>query len=263
VIALEPDPIDLEDIPLLPRVALSVRQFARARLANDEAPAISAPNVFMQHQRFTWVRNEVRMQQEIDIVFNEVVGARDPFAARLIQGAIDSILEHATMGGDASTANATTVDVAGGRDWTLLSSTDEARLASLDPDLRTRIESDLAAGYLVVVPTDTSNDHGWWRIDPSGRSLAMSFDGGGASMAEYGLTVLTDINWGICLGLIGGAIAGELPFSLAGVGCVMLGGVGTVVAAEVGMLHTGIGAAAVALFTGGLGVTGGGLVLGL
>jgi hypothetical protein len=205
---------------------LPLRQFAQERLAGEDSPAISAPNVFILHQRLVWTSDaEAHSQTEIDVVFNEVVATDDPFNSSVKQGVTDSVLEGAMIDGGEGTAGDTVLDVAAGKDWTLLGPGDEPRLNELPPDLRSRIGADITAGRLVLASLDPSS-RGWWRIDPAtGTVLAMRPNGGGASVAERAMLLYYGAAAGTCMSAVGAAIAGNSGLARQGaVYCVATGG---------------------------------------
>jgi hypothetical protein len=253
-LSLQPELPDVASIREGARLVLPLRQFAQARLAGGHAPAISAPNIFMLHQRLVWGAGEqAHARTEIDIVFNDVVAAGEAFDARLQQGVTDSVLEAAMMADAESTAEDTVLDLAAGRHWTLLTKGDEQRLSPLPSDLRVRIETELEAGRLVLASLDSSS-RGWWRIEPTtGNVLAMGKDGGGAALSENTIIVHV-ISAGVCIAAAGAVIGGA---NKAGaLGCVLMAG-GTTALTLAGVIGGGLGgialAAAYALIGGSVG----------
>ena len=216
----------------------------------------------MYHQRLTW-SSALRDHAEIDIVFNDVLASNDLFVARLQQGIVDSILEGALLEGAISTANDTVADIAAGKTWTSLEPGDEERLAMLNPDLRERVASDLAAGRVALVSLDGSS-RGWWRIEASGTVLGMGADGGGSAMAEVAVLAYNSLAAGVCFYSVGAAIAGQVSAVGAGAICMVAGGIGGTMAAGA-VMAGGASAAGVipaVLISLSAGILGGGVAAG-
>ena len=206
--AAMPDGTKIADVPTGPRLPLTLLRFAGKRLWESGAPALVMPNVFLMHDRFDWDATAGASRwTEFDIVFNDVAGV--PFAGRVRQGLIDTILENALVGepqsGNAAALHA--VDLAADRPWQRLAATDNEQLAALTPDARARIEADLNAGYIVVAPAEPSA--AWWRIDPrSGATLGMMSSGGGAELAESALLFAEGMSSAACFVGVGIAVVG-------------------------------------------------------
>ena len=127
----------------------------------------------------------------IDIVENGVGvhGARGVFAARLKQGVVDTDAEAVLLGGCASQEDAAAQLAAAGPGWTLVRDARDSgwQAATVDPDIRARIDADLADGCVVMVGAagGDSGPAAWWRIDPkTGLALGMGNHGWGQAMAE-------------------------------------------------------------------------------
>lgn len=255
-VASRPEPLDLAAVPRGHHLAWPLRQFARERLARAGAPAISAPNVFAYHQRFTWnAEGVVRNEAEIDIVFNDVAGKQDEFEVRVRQGVLDSVLEGALLEGSTSTAADTVADLRMGKTWVLIKPEDEReRLGTLGPDLRAMLVSELSAGRAALVSFDGSSP-GWWKLDVSGNVLAMRADGGGAAGVEAAAMFFNGIMYGACLFAVGGAIAGEWAMSGAAGACIMAGGAGLIAGSAAGVVPAAYLALGLSAFGGGLAAT--------
>jgi hypothetical protein len=233
----------IDDIPPEPRLALSLRQFARSRLLHGLL-AISSPNVFMHHQRLVWdPLAGVGWQEQIDIVFNDAAAPSEGFAARLRQGVLDTVLEGAIAesGPEGNTAVAMLEDIGSGEDWVLLRRHDDRELSTYAPDLRTRIEADLARGYYALAPTDGTSAGAWWRIDPiSGAALGMT-PAGGAAMAEYTLLFAQGIASGLCFAGLGTGVVAIMGGG--GVGNLVAGAAFCAAAGGFGAVGVGLGGA--------------------
>jgi hypothetical protein len=139
----------------------------------------------------------------IDIVANQIAVRPDlspdqARQARLMQGVLDTNAEALLMDKDLHVANV--ADQLATRpqadQWLVVREPNDPawQKADLPKDVRTRIESDLAKGFAVVIPRQSrpaaGGTLGWWRIDPhSGETLGFTDRGWGASMIEYGLLI--------------------------------------------------------------------------
>jgi hypothetical protein len=250
-IAQQPNPPELEQLPHPPQFGWKLSQFARERLANEGA-AIEAPNVFMFHHRLNWTSDAMASGEEgLDIVFNDTFEQEMSPESLARRGVLDSILEGALLPDATSTANDTVADVAMGRNLLLVRPGEEKLLASIDADLRARIEADLDLGRVALLSPDESS-RGWWRIDPTtGRVLAMRADGGGASMAETGVLMWNVFTAGACFASVGFKMAGSVAAKVAAGVCIVGGATGFALGMGA-MAQFGISAASVA--ASGLGV---------
>ena len=89
--AAMPEDATIANVTTGQRVPLTLMQFSGQRLWDSGASALVSPNVFLMHDRFGWGTAGVSHQTEFDVVFNDVGGV--PFAARVRQGLIDTVLE--------------------------------------------------------------------------------------------------------------------------------------------------------------------------
>jgi hypothetical protein len=136
----------------------------------------------------------------MDIVDNAVAVRpdKDAFAVRLRQGILDTAAETVLLGGAAGNVARMWNAVPG---WKLLKpgSAAELRNTSLTADLQARVEQDLTAGYLVMIPQGASATQplqrgGWWRIDArTGQALGMGDNGWGQGMTEESILRWTTI----------------------------------------------------------------------
>jgi hypothetical protein len=251
--AQQSSPPQLGQLSQPPRFAWKLLQFARERLIGEET-AIAAPNVFMFHHRVTWTQQaQAQGEEEIDIVFNDTFEQDVSPEALTRRGVVDSILEGALLPDSTSTAKNTVADVARGRSWVLVRPGEASRLASIDADLRARVEADLHLGRLALLPPDGLT-RGWWRIDPTtGGVLAMRADGGGAAMAETGVLMWNVFTAGACLTAVGFKLAGSAA-AMAAAGVCLAGGFTGGAFALGAMAQYGVGAATVAATGIGLAV---------
>ena len=243
--AAMPEDATIANVSTGPRVPLTLMQFAGQRLWDGGASALVSPNVFLMHDRFGWGTAGVSHQTEFDVVFNDVGGV--PFAARVRQGLIDTVLENALVGDPQSgnTAALDAVDLAAGRPWQRVTTVDDIQLAALSPDARSRVVADLSAGYIVVAPAGRGAGgagEAWWRVDPhTGTTLGMMSSGGGADMAEYGFLAVESVSAGACVVGVYVAISARLEGTLTAGGarrsvalCIMAGGAGGVAGSVIG-----------------------------
>ena len=181
------------------------------------------------HRRF---EADLSVRGSFDLVAGAVLptGGADVRQVRVAQGALDTVLEaelasalaarSATDDRAPSVAGAYAADLAAGRAWVVVGASDDllAAAPNLPSDLRWRIENELAAGRLALVPPGGDGAVGWYSYDPaSGALLGRGDRGWGQAMTEYAeqanvvLQLRTAINqyaaMGRCLGL---ALTGPL-----------------------------------------------------
>lgn len=250
-VALLPPSDVIDNTARVPTLPTTLYTFAIERMHNRSAVLVS-PNVVMQHHRLGFsATTGVTESFEIDVVHNGVGEARDPFRSRVEQGVIDTVVEGLVLGDQPGNRNAALLhaeDVAAGRKWVTL---DTAPLSTAPADFRARVESDLAAGWVVLVPATagTASDRlAWWRIDPrTGTTLGMLPNGGGASLLEHALHVYHATHRFLCFVSIGLTLAGHtnavvgVMMCAAGalaphVGGALGGMVGGVVSADLGVI---------------------------
>ncbi|MEX2536291.1 MAG: hypothetical protein WD273_11915 [Trueperaceae bacterium] len=124
------------------------------------------------------------MREGFDIVLNSmgVLGDADPFRARLEQGVLDTNAEALLLAGrlpDMEVVNASEFSLSAPVVLT-------ENAGSVPPAIRSLIEADLAAGYVVVLPQTPEGQLAWWRVDPvSGQTLGMGETGWGQAFTEY------------------------------------------------------------------------------
>lgn len=138
--------------------------------------------------------------QGYDIIANEVAvhpnSRVDPFQARLEQGVADTNAEAFLLGGPGRIIDnaAELYDISKRRDndWLIVrDASDPAwKDISLGADMKERIERELSAGYIAVVPktalaVEGRDLFGWWRIDPNtGYTLGTGEKGRGQTSIE-------------------------------------------------------------------------------
>jgi hypothetical protein len=165
---------------------------------------IDRPNILSYHRRIRQNPSGAFVRSNgVDIVANHVAAdpdsGNDAFKARLTQGVVDTAAEALVVsgcGGCRAIKNVSELSIsaqAQGTPWVLIRSTDEPgwRELNLEEDARKRVENDLRAGYVVLVPkrpVDVPGGTilGWWRVDPqSGSTLGIMQSGEGQAMPEY------------------------------------------------------------------------------
>jgi hypothetical protein len=143
--------------------------------------------------------NQLLLCHGFDIIANEVAirstSATEPFLLRVEQGVLDTNAEALLMtrcGEIENTAEIFAVANRQGNEWlTIRTPRDQTwKEVNLPIDIRARIEKDLAAGYVILVPKKPCQLNGqpvvaWWRVDPrSGLTLGIG-DVGGGSATEH------------------------------------------------------------------------------
>ena len=141
-----------------------------------------------------------------DIVANDVAssatGSAEQFASRVAQGVLDTNLEAVLIGPGAP--GGSMADLFGltdsGRSWIAVRNAADVAKASVPPDLRARIETDVRAGFAVLaVSAGTSAPAGWWRVDlRTGDTLGLSQRGWGQALTEYKLIAAGVGSFSIC-----------------------------------------------------------------
>ncbi len=222
------------------------------------------PNIFSRHLLpITGLDGRPRIVEAIDIVASEVDvhpgGAVDARSGRIEQGVLDANLETALLGPGAT--GTSTADALGTGDfadrWVLVRSPQELSGVDLSPDMATRIEAEIQAGYIALLPragrqSPASAFTGWWRIDPqSGNVLALGDRGWGQADVEYAHMVMFGAMGGLlCLAILPGHQWDYVLCAAVGVGGAATG-VG-VVAAFAGAKGIALVATAVAILSGGV-----------
>jgi len=174
---------------------------ARAGLSRDPAKLYcDRPNILSYH---TYVRldpeDKVLYCQGFDIVANELAirpgSGVDSFSTRVVQGILDTNAEAVLLSGCGkvdSTASILADASRQGIEWLTVRDTKSPawQKANLPKDLRARIAKDLAAGYVVVIPSKLLHMENrpmgaWWRVDPiTGTALGMGDRGWGQTLDE-------------------------------------------------------------------------------
>ena len=240
------DRVILQALPKVAPIPSRLYDLALIRSsANPQRDAlyVDRPNILSLHTAF---RDDGKAGAlyciGVDVVTNELA-ARPDIApakareARLMQGVIDTNAETLLMDKTARIANiADRLANQGDPDaWMLVRKADDEAWKQLNtpPELRSRVDADLAQGYAVLVQKVTTDEgeveRGWWRIDPqTGQTLGMSERGWGQSMTEQ--AVLFEIAFTACMA--GAAFSGKLKGGAGkAVALCALGGIGAVAAA--------------------------------
>jgi hypothetical protein len=191
--------------------------YAFAVIRRDWSPVrddihLERPNVFARHRRLRKdADGQILLCSAFDIVANDVAvrpGLPSPdFNVRLTQGIVDTNAEIAILGGCGKTGN--TADFfsrAGSEDWLVVRAVGDPAWTALevDADLRARIDADLRAGQIVLVPRkplviDGKPRMAWWRIDPAtGQTLGIGETGWGQSTTE---AAIVSVRVGLRVGL--------------------------------------------------------------
>ncbi len=190
-------------------VALGNLRTPLERLAFERGRGEPPQTALFVAAHHTRVRADLTTDQGFDLIASPGAGEVG-FAARVRAGARDAVLEALLAGGSGALADAFRDAPTG---WVALS--DAAGGVALDvgsADLAARVATDLAAGFVVVVPVGTAGGVGWWRIDPTtGATVAMGDRGWGQALAGYAeqtnvvLQLRTVVNqyasMGQCLGM--------------------------------------------------------------
>jgi hypothetical protein len=149
-------------------------------------------------------RGETVAFSGFDIVSNDVAVSHraepDSFRIRLEQGILDTNAEALVMGNENNAIENTSEIFAQtrsqGLEWILIKSLGDPALRQLKitNDARNRVEEDLAAGNVVLIPKKEIEWNGrptlvWWRINAAtGQTLGIGQNGSGQSLAEYIIT---------------------------------------------------------------------------
>jgi transglutaminase-like putative cysteine protease len=187
---------------------------AMARTGWSRGPGtvhIDQPNLLSQH---TFLRQDatgaIAMARAFDIVANEVAGRGTPaeeFRARVEQGVLDANAESALIGpgaNDGTTADRYEMETA--PRWMPVRKVENLESLAPPPDVRARLEADLRAGFVLLVPpTSPGIPATWWRVDPkTGDTLSLGDRGWGQATLEYNMvmtygTVLSGCALGVSL----------------------------------------------------------------
>lgn len=198
-------------------------------------------NILTYHRFLQFDGDTAKICTGFDIVCNDVAvrpGAAGALKARVARGVMETSLEASLAGavGDAgmTVANAArgyVRDLGEGQPWlTVRRADDDAwRRAALPADAKARIDEDLKAGYVVIVPARAPADGkvAWWSVDPkTGVTLGFAGPGWGTAMGEYA-TILTQVSSEILCFLQYKSAAGKALCMIVaggGAGAVVMGG---------------------------------------
>ncbi len=158
-----------------PAPALVVRHFDTLPVGG---PAREVVDVVANPRRtLVWERGDV------------AVDAAGSLRAGVWETHAEGILVDPAANGGFTTMAALRAEDGSRRPVEVLASADRGRASELAPDgiALENLERDLAAGYVVIVPTDApaGSPTGWWRVDPTtGETLGIVSDGKGAVVTE-------------------------------------------------------------------------------
>lgn len=190
-------------------VSLAHHRHARSRQRG--AMVLTGVNLLSTIERMDLVDGQPAMTRGFDIIENRVDvrpgTTLDTRQARLTQGVLDTVLEaellqaelpgssiHGAEDGVRNTSLEFARALEAGNEWPMVDA--DGLPATLDQDLAARIRREIAAGELIIMPTQgaAGDRPGWWRIDPvSGTTLGMGPDGRG-QMTEQILTLMNSID---------------------------------------------------------------------
>jgi hypothetical protein len=223
-------------------LALARHQWSRHR----NAVYLDEPNVFCFHRTLRAdVKGNVLICDGFDIVANAVAVLNDgrggdALAVRLEQGVLDTNAEAVLSAGCGRVENTAQLMATGaGGEWlNVRDARDPAwQQANIPRDARSRIESDLSAGYLVSAPRASVEMQGqpsfaWWRIDPRrGDCLGIGSRGWGQTAVERIITTtfliwpLVVVTYWAYIGCRGRSAAFGSAKDWACLGCAFLSGV--------------------------------------
>jgi hypothetical protein len=177
-------------------------------------------NVLSAFSRPEIEQNVLTSQETLDIANNEIAvspAAADPNRVRLEQGVADTFAEQAALPDAQTGQNTADLFTAYGAHGerpvaVLRGGNPSSQRLQISPDALARVDDDIAAGYVVVAPTqvvelDGKERFGWWRVDPrSGTSIGVMGSGYHQEATERSLED-THISGGtrLCAGVIDAA----------------------------------------------------------
>lgn len=190
---------------------LPTRLYSLALARREAAPSaeevyLDRPNVLSWH---SWVRDGGRgtllLGRAFDVVANEVAvrpgERRGAVLLRVAQGVADTSAEALLFSPANRGDNISEIHARLDRRhrWAAIRSIDDPawRRIKVDRDVRWRIEEDLRAGYVVLVPdarggTTDRSAVGWWRVDPrTGDTLGIGRRGWGQTASEQPMITTT------------------------------------------------------------------------
>jgi hypothetical protein len=182
---------------------LALKRFEFSAQAADMY--LDSPNLFAFHSSFELdEKGELLGSQCLDIVSNDVAvssaAKEDPFRVQLGQGVLDTVLEAQEMSDQGRVSN-TALIFAESRaqkiNWLLIKNSEDPNWSrvQMPPDIRARIEKDLAAGYWIIAPVQQIPFGGkpqsaWWRLNPeTGNILGLGENSMGQAMTQYAVKV--------------------------------------------------------------------------
>jgi hypothetical protein len=182
---------------------LALKRFEFSAQAADTY--LDSPNLFAFHSSLELdEKGELLGSQCLDIVSNDVAvspaAKEDPFRIQLGQGVLDTVLEAQEMSDQGRVSN-TALIFAESRaqkiNWLLIKNSEDPNWSrvQMPPDIRARIEKDLAAGYWAIAPVQQIPFGGkpqsaWWRLNPeTGNILGLGENSMGQAMTQYAVKV--------------------------------------------------------------------------
>lgn len=224
-----PDTRSLEDVlgrsdpPLSSLYSLAL---ARLEWTNREQIYLDRPNILTRHRYPVPTAKSISLRDVTDIVANEVgvsVHVRDPFAARLAQGVLDTNAESLLRPPELRIGNAGDAFASGAR-WVAVSDSEGSADVNLPEDVRRLITNDVKAGYDVVAPESPvalkpEPFSGWWRIDrATGNALGFGPNGWGQAgeySSQVGRTARISPIWRVRIATFSVAFAGNYGWCIA------------------------------------------------
>jgi hypothetical protein len=159
---------------------------------------VDRPNLFaQQHSLIVRDDGSIGAINAIDILNTSVAvhAGPDGFVREVRQGVMETYLEGTLVGSgvENNTAAIYRASAAQNISWKLYKDAGDPSLAKggLSETARSRIASDLAAGFVVIAPEkavtfSNRSYEGWWRVDPkTGNTVGYMANGMGAAATEY------------------------------------------------------------------------------
>jgi hypothetical protein len=164
------------------------------------------PNIFCLRESLAIEPDgKLSLDEGLDVAFNDVAvrsgASADALRIRLAQGVIDTAAEAALAPATSVPQNTTQVFaqvVKGADDMVVLRSARDPNLQSLSapPDVRARLQMQLAQGYTIIAPKQGAGAGdamrtGWWRVDPlTGTSVGVMDNGFNSAAADRQVLML-------------------------------------------------------------------------
>ncbi len=178
---------------------LALNRFRLSKFNHEvylDSPNIFTYNTFLQED----TNGELVEYQRLDIVANEIAvcqeASENPFLIQLEQGILDTNAEAQDMMNEKwveNTAILFTKSKQQDISWLLIQDAEESawKQIQISPDIRVRIEQQLAQGFWALVPIKAISLYGrkvvgWWRLNPqTGNILGIGENSMGQALTEY------------------------------------------------------------------------------